>query len=129
MRILFALLISLAAASSLAQGVARYNVDLAKPGAFDRLEEANPDHYARVMEVIRVASRSSCVDDLKVLRVELQLDDATCFAMTMLTSMPAKRNVSVTIDRVRYMTYAPIGLAPGTMRRLAPAPKILPAEP
>jgi hypothetical protein len=128
MRTMFALLISTVGLSCPAQTV-HYSVDLAKPGAMDRLEESNPDHYAKVLAVVRVASRPSCVDELKLLRVELDLDDATCFAMTTLTSLPAKRNVSVTIDGVRYMTYAAIGFEPAKARRLRSAPKIVPAEP
>lgn len=123
MRMIFALLVSLFGASCLAQEVAspsrtatpaaaRYSVDLSKPGALDRLEETNPMHYAKVIEVRRVASRPSCVEDLRMLRVDLELDDATCAAMTTLTSFPPKRHVSVTIEGVRYMTYSPIGFAP-----------------
>ena len=130
MRTVFALLVSMACLGSFAQSPGpRYHVDLAKPGALDRLETTNPEHYAKVMAVTRVASRPSCVEDLKVLRVELQLDDASCAAMTLLTSEPPKKNVSVTIDGVRYMTYAIHGFAPAKATRLVPAPKILPSEP
>lgn len=120
---------SLGSSRTAKPALARYSVDLAKPGALDRLEESNPDHYAKVMAVTRVASRSSCVEDLKVLRVELNLDDATCAAMTILTSEPPKRNVSVTIEGVRYMTFAAFDFAPAKVTRVRPAPKILPAEP
>lgn len=143
MRTTFALLVSLFGISCLAQddvtpltpgpsktsrpAAFRYSVDLAKPGALERLEEANPEHHAKVIAVRRTASRPSCVEDLKVLRVELELDDATCAAMTTLTSYPPKRNVSVTIDGVRYMTYAAFGFAPAKVTPLAaPAPKVLP---
>ena len=105
----------------------RYSVDLAKPGALDRLEETNPEHYAKVLAVQRVASQPNCVEDLKVLRVDLELDDARCAAMTTLTSYPPKRNVSVTIDGVHYMTYSPLGFAPAKAVPLAASPKILPA--
>jgi hypothetical protein len=126
MRTTFALLVSLFGISCLAE---RYSVDLAKPGAFARLEESNPEHYAKVIAVARAASQPSCVEDLKVLRVELQLDDASCAAMTMLTSEPPKKNVSVQIDGVRYLMYAAYGFAPAKATRLTPAPKILPSEP
>jgi hypothetical protein len=107
----------------------RHSVDLSKPGAFDQLQESNPEHYSKVLEVRRVASQPSCVEDLKVLRARLDLDDATCAAMTTLTSYPPKRNVSVTIDGVRYMTYAEFGFARAKVVPLVAAPKILPAEP
>lgn len=89
-----------------------YSVDLAKPGAYDRLERDNPEHHAKVLTVQRAASRPSCVDDLKVLKVDLKLDDANCAAMTTLTSYPPKKNVSVIIDGVHYMTFAPIEFEP-----------------
>ena len=147
MRTLTVLLVSLFGASCLAQELkvlppgtslqvlaakvpqTRYSVDLAKPGALDELERNNPDHYAKVMAVRHAASQPSCMEELKVLRVELQLEDASCAAMTMLTSDPPKKNVSVQIDGVRYMTYAAYSLTPARAARLAPAPKILPSEP
>ena len=142
MRTIFAVLVSLSGISCLAQEGAppsgpsrtswpaafRHSVDLAKPGALDRLAEANPDHYAKVLAVRRAASRPSCVEDLRVLRVDLKLDDATCAAMTTLTSDPPKRPVSVTIEGVRYMTYSPISFEPATVVPLSTRPKILPAR-
>jgi hypothetical protein len=107
--------------------MARFSVDLAKPGALDRLEETNPEHYAKVLAVKRVASQPNCVEELKVLRADLKLDDVTCAAMTTLTSYPPKRNVSVTIDGVHYMTYTPLGFAPARAVPLVASPKILPA--
>lgn len=101
-----------------------YSVDLAKPGAFDRLQKDNPEHYAKVLAVQRVASRPSCIDDLRVLKVELKLDDADCAAMTTLTSYPPKRTVSVMIDGVHYMTFAPIGFEPARSLPLANPPGI-----
>lgn len=103
----------------------RYSVDLAKPGALDRLEKENPEHYAKVLAVQRVASRPSCVEDLKVLKVELELDAANCAAMTTLTSYPPKKHVSLVVDGVLYMTYAPIGFAPTTSVPV-PSPGITP---
>ena len=109
MRTTFALLVSLFGIPCLAQAdvtpptpgpsmtsrpaAFRYSVDLAKPGALERLEAANPEHYAKVLAVRRAASRPSCVEDLKVLRVELKLDDTTPCART---EDPARR-----IDRPR----------------------------
>ena len=107
--------------------LARHSVDLAKPGALDRLEETNPEHFAKVLAVQRVASQPDCIEELKVLRVKLRLDDATCAATTVLTSYPPKRNVSVTIDGVHYMTYTPLGFAPARSVPLVVSPKILPA--
>lgn len=142
MRTIFTLAVSLFGISCLAQEfplpprgqeptkwpapVVRYSVDLSKPGALDRLEEANSEHYAKVLAVKRVASQPNCTEDLKLLRVALKLDDATCAAMTTLTSYPPKKNVSVTIDGVRYMTYAPFGFAPAKVVPLVASP-ILPA--
>ena len=102
----------------------RYSVDLARPGAFDRLQRDNPEHYAKVLAVQHAASRPSCVDDLRALKVELKLDDANCAAMTTLTSHPPKRTVSVMIDGVHYMTFAPIGLEPARSVPLAKSPGI-----
>ena len=128
MRIPVAILGSLFCACSLAQSPApRYSVDLAKPGALDRLEQSNPEHYAKILAVQRVASQPNCVEDLKVLKADLKLDDARCAAMTTLTSYPPKRNVSVTIDGVHYMTYSPLGFAPARPVPLVPSPGILPA--
>lgn len=102
----------------------RYSVDLAKAGALARLERDNPDHYAKVLEVQRVASRPSCVDELKMLKVALELDDVSCAAMTTLTSYPAKRTVSITIDGVHYMTFAPIEFEPAKSVPLPHSPGI-----
>lgn len=103
-----------------------YSVDLAKPGALDRLERDNPEHYAKVVAVRHAASRPSCVDDLKVLKVQLDLDDASCAAMTTLTSLPAKKTVSVVIEGVHYMTFAPIGFEPAKSVPLRHSPGITP---
>ena len=89
-----------------------HSVDLAKPGALDRLEKENPDHYAKVLKVQRAAMAPSCVDELRVLKADLKLDHATCAEMTTLTSFPPKRTVSVMIDGVHYMTFAPIEFQP-----------------
>ena len=59
--------------------------------------------------------------------MKLGLDDATCAAQAVLTSYPPKRNVSVTIDGVHYMTYTPLGFAPAKPVPLVVSPGILPA--
>ena len=101
----------------------QYSVDLAKPGALDRLEKENPDHYAKVLTVQRAASAPSCVDELRVLKADLKLDDAACAAMTTLASYPPKRNVSVMIDGVLYMTFVPIEFEPAKSVPLLHAPQ------
>ena len=68
MRMTLALLVSLLGTSCLAlepdvtptpsrtakPPLARHSVDLAKPGALDRLEQTNPEHFAKVLAVQRI---------------------------------------------------------------------------
>jgi len=65
-----------------------------------------------VLKVQRAAAGPSCVDELKVLKADLKLDDVHCAAMTTLASYPPKKTVSVMIDGVHYMTFAPIVFEP-----------------
>jgi len=85
--------------------VARKNyVHLDRPGVLERIQEQNPGHYARIAEVLRVAQMEPCETVPQVLKTnaDASASNVTCSARMLLTSYPAKRHLTFTLDDVQY---------------------------
>src|SRR5258707_9785374 len=91
------------AASAYAATPARTVVDLDRPGAMDALEQANPEHFRRVSGVIDLASEMPCFTPqfAKLSWAKFDAESAGCGVM-LLTSYPAKRQLSFAIEETLY---------------------------
>lgn len=93
-------------------------VDLDRPGALEAVERDQPGHYRRITEILSVASEMPCHTEQfgRVVEAKYEARDGRCGLMLM-TSYPAKRLLTFTLDATRYATVV-------TMReesRLVPA--------
>ena len=79
-------------------------VHLDRPGVLERIQAENPGHYARIVEVLRVAQMEPCETLPQVLKIhpEASVSRVKCAAVLLLTSYPAKRHVSFALDDVQY---------------------------
>ncbi|SRR5258708_6132778 len=98
-----ALVLLTCAASAYAATPAKTVVDLDRPGAMDALEQANPEHFRRVSGVIDLASEMPCFTPqfAKLSWAKFDAESAGCGVM-LLTSYPAKRQLSFTIEDTTY---------------------------
>jgi len=80
-------------------------VNLDSPGALAAIEKESPDHYRKIVEILRVSETVSCETLPKVLHVQYGVADTQCNAYTILTSLPPKRGLFFTIDRIGYRTH------------------------
>jgi hypothetical protein len=84
-----------------AQTVKRFHLDL--PGAMERLQAGNPDHYRKVEAILAGLSRCPAASDAAdLLRVKFEARDVFVSAFFR-TSYPAKRDVSFVLDDTRYV--------------------------
>lgn len=97
-RVLFAaLLMSVAAGSALADAI-----DLSDARAVERLRAANPDHYAKILQILAgLRERPSRVDD-GWLQTAFGARDVKVAALMLLTSDPPKQSLRFTLDDVAY---------------------------
>jgi hypothetical protein len=92
-------------------------VHLAKPGAMDALERERPEHYRMAQEVIEAAQVETCETLPQLLKLRFGLENVGCSTAMILTSFPAKRHVTFSVDGIQYSLYA-------AMTRLAPSKTI-----
>jgi hypothetical protein len=91
---------TLAAIPAVAQSPA---LRLDRPGALEALAAANPDHYRRAVEIIRVAQAMPCGKRLLMVAAKHDGKITQCAAALILTSYPAKRDLAFTLDDTPYM--------------------------
>src|SRR5690349_5888110 len=72
-------------------GRAARTVDLGAPGALEALEQERPDHYSKVVKILRIAGDVSCETLPKLLKAQYDVAAARCSSALVLTSYPAKR--------------------------------------
>ena len=101
MRLLAAAILSTLAFTAAAQ--VPVTVDLNRPGALDALKASNPQRYDQVSRILQVAERTSCryVGPQLFKAAGLDVKEAAC-AMLLLTSLPAKRHMTFTIEDTQY---------------------------
>lgn len=100
MTIIRTLTLAVAAAAPLAAAAATYRLD--DPGAMERLARDNPDHHARVTSIVQVIRDADCTGAPKAIPVQLQVKSLRCQPGILLTSWPAKREVSFQLDDATY---------------------------
>jgi hypothetical protein len=90
--------------ASLALPAAAFNaISLDRPGALEAIEAANPDHHQRILGILRASQEMPCASDyLYRLVVDYDARDAKC-SRTLLTSLPAKRRLSFSLDGQAYV--------------------------
>jgi hypothetical protein len=80
-------------------------VNLDSPGALAAIKKESPEHYRKIVEILRVSETVSCETLPKVLHVQYGATDTHCNAYGILTSLPPKRDLFFTIDRIGYRTH------------------------
>ena len=102
MRALIVSLLVAFAGSTVAAGNVTRTINFSSPGALDALEEDNPEHYAKVIEILRIAGDVSCETLPRMLKTQFDVKAARCSSALILTSYPAKRNVWFQLDDTAY---------------------------
>jgi hypothetical protein len=88
------------------------------------VEKANPAHFRKVSEVIRVASEKGCASAPRVLKAQFDVTDAHCSPDLLLTSLPPQQRLTFTMEGTPYIVDIPvyrIVRANGTLRALEAA--------
>lgn len=98
-------LLALAAAAGLAplSASASPAISLDRPGALEAIEASNPEHHQRIVGILHASREMPCSSD-RLYRMQVHYDarDARC-GRTILTSLPAKRRLSFTLDGQAYV--------------------------
>jgi hypothetical protein len=80
-------------------------VNLDSPGALAAIERESPEHYRKIVDILRVSATVSCETLPKILHVQYGVTDTQCNAFAILTSLPPKRDLFFTIGRTGYRTH------------------------
>jgi hypothetical protein len=93
--------------------------------ALEAVEEAHPDHFRKLSEVVRVASEEGCASAAKVLKAQFHVTDAYCSPNLLLTSLPPKQRLTFTMENTPYIVNIPVYTvgASGTSRAPQATPK------
>jgi hypothetical protein len=81
-------------------------VNLDKPGALDAIASENPEHYQKIMGILRVSQVEACETLPRTLKVQFDADAASCRAYELLTSQPPKRHLRFRLGDTDYVTNA-----------------------
>jgi len=89
---------------------AMQHVDLNKPGALERIRDSNPSHYGIILQILDGLNQRQDGDVVRWIRANFQARAAS-FSPYTLTSYPAQKDLTFTLDALRYR--ARVTLAPG----------------
>ena len=81
-------------------------VNLDSPGMLEAVEKENPEHYRKIVEIIRISQAETCETLPKILKTRLDVVDFECRSYLLLSSQPPKRHLSFTLDNIGYVTNA-----------------------
>jgi hypothetical protein len=101
----------LCAAASLTAGVAPATqavIYLNGPKSLAALQKANPIHYARAERIIAAANELCQPGPLESYYARFEARAISCAEMILKTSNPPKKELSFTLDRVRYVALVAI---------------------
>lgn len=87
-----------------AAGKASRTIDLGQPGALEALEKSRPEHYGKVVEILRIAGDVACETLPQMLKVQYDVAAARCSTALVLTSYPAKRHVWFQLEDTAYVS-------------------------
>lgn len=71
--------------------------------ALEELRATNPDHYARATRILAVANHLCRPHLPEATLVEFHMEDFSCRAMLLLTSLPPQREIGFRLDHTRYI--------------------------
>ena len=77
-------------------------INLDAPGALEAVAAANPRHYRKLVEILRVSSRIDCIAMPARLYVGFGATGSCTAPNVLMTSFPAKRHVRLRLDDVAY---------------------------
>ena len=84
----------------------KHFVDLDRPGALDAIERDNPEHYRKIVEILRISQAEPCETLPMILKAQFDADITGCKTFLLMTSEPPKRHVSFTLGDTDYATNA-----------------------
>jgi hypothetical protein len=88
-------------------------MDLTVPEALEQLARTNPDHFKRASALLKAASETSCnFGEMRAILVRVKATAVNCPQSLLLTSYPAKRQVSFMLDRTPYVARVTLRDAP-----------------
>jgi hypothetical protein len=90
-------------------------INLDAPGALEAVAAANPGHYRKLVEIIRVSSEIDCTAMPARLYVKFGATGACTAPNLLMTSFPAKRHVRLQLDDTAYETNVVIRSSPGEL--------------
>ena len=102
MRIIAACVFAVFALITPPPALAAGTVDLDVPGALDTLQGANPTHYEKVVRILEGVRNQPEATVTRWLQVGFDARNVD-YAPIVLTSHPAKRRLSFTLDDTRYV--------------------------
>lgn len=101
-RILCALVFfSLSPSTALAQQQQLPYVDLNVPGAFEKLERSNPEHFQKINTIIRDLDKHTVSEVPRWIQAAFNAKDVV-YSYIVLTTSPAQRELSLVLDNTRY---------------------------
>jgi hypothetical protein len=71
--------------------------------ALEELRATNPDHYARARRILSAANHLCRPHLPEATLVEFRMEDFSCQAMLLLTSLPPQREIGFRLDHTRYI--------------------------
>lgn len=94
-------------------------VDLTRPGALEELRTANPEHFARIVEITEGLREEPKRAETDWLEVNFDVVDVDLSKLLLRTSYPPKQSLTFTLDGTRYHLF---------VTRSDMAPKAVPAH-
>ena len=112
-------LLLMAVTAAQANGPQRPPIDLDSAGAMEILQRENPDHYRRIEQILKLATRMPCRTGMfsRTLRVRVEARDTEC-GLLLMTSYPSKRRLTFTLGDTGYGKVVEMNESPN---RLVPA--------
>ena len=79
-------------------------IHLDEKGALDAIQRTNPDHFRRITAILTAAQQLPCANERfgRVIEAAYDARDGRC-QLQLLTSYPAKRTLSFSLDRTSYV--------------------------
>ena len=71
--------------------------------ALEELRATNPDHYTRATRILAAANHLCRPHLPEATLVEFRMEDFSCQAMLLLTSLPPQREIGFRLDHTRYI--------------------------
>jgi hypothetical protein len=90
-------------------------INLDAPGALDAVAAANPRHYRKLVEILRVSGRIDCIAMPARLYVRFGATGSCTAPNLLMTSFPAKRHVRLQLDDIAYEANVVIRGSPGEL--------------